>query len=358
MLPELRKIEGAKNYQEFLGIIAQWYPKGDGYLFQQLFRQGDGNILGFTVGLLRNPVYCGRIYICKYKEDASRHGQGVHQPIISESLFYKVQDFLNGKKKTYRNKVRSLNILQLRRYLVCPSCGKLLTGSASKGRNGRYYYYHCTSSCGTRFKAENANSLFSRELKKLVPNPGIKEVYKVVLQEEFKSKTREQREDIKVVQGALEKANSKLSNASKLLLSGDTEPGEYRSIKSDYEMKITGLESKLYELSKESSNIGPLLNKALKTLTNLDELCERADNKGKREIIGSIYPEKLVFDGFNYRIDGLNEAVELIYKLGEGFSENKNGQTELNFDLSTSVTWIGFEQFILLIFSKGQNSIG
>jgi len=115
----------------------------------------------------------------------------VHQPIISESLFYKVQDFLNGKKKTYRNKVGSLNILQLRRYLVCLSCGKLLTGSASKGRNGRYYYYHCTSSCGTRFKAENANSLFSRELKKLVPNPGMKEVYKVVLQEEFKSKTRE-----------------------------------------------------------------------------------------------------------------------------------------------------------------------
>ena len=75
----------------------------------------------------------------------------------------------------------------------------------------------------------------------------------------------------------------------------------------------------------------------------MDELCERADNKGKREIIGSIYPEKLVFDGFNYRTDGLNEAVELIYKLGEGFSENKNGQTELNFDLSTSVTWIGFE---------------
>ncbi len=35
-----------------------------------------------------------------------------------------------------------------------------------------------------------------------------------------------------------------LSNARKLLLSGDIEPGEYRSIKSDYEMKITGFESK------------------------------------------------------------------------------------------------------------------
>jgi len=112
-------------------------------------------------------------------------------------------------------------------------------------------------------------------------------------------------------------------------------------------MNITGFESKLYELSKESSNIEFLQNKALKTLTNLDELYERADIKGKREIIGSIYPEKLVFDGFNYRTARLNEAVELIYKLGEGFNNDKSGQIESNFDLSTSVNRIGFEPMTL-----------
>ena len=34
----------------------------------------------------------------------------------------------------------------------------------------------------------------------------------------------------------------------------------------------------------------------------------------------------------------LNEAVDLIYRLGEYFNENKNGQTESFFDLSTFVT--------------------
>lgn len=37
--------------------------------------------------LLRNPVYCGRIYLSGYKEEESRHVQGLHQPIISEALF-------------------------------------------------------------------------------------------------------------------------------------------------------------------------------------------------------------------------------------------------------------------------------
>ncbi len=293
--------------------------------------------------LLRNPVYCGRIYISGYKEEVSRHVQGLHQPIISESLFYEVQDYLNGKKKTYRTKVGSLDVLQLRGYLLCPKCGKLLTGSASKGRNGRYYYYHCVSACGARFKAENANELFSKELKKLIPKSGMTEVYKVVLQEEFKTKTKAQREDVKQVKGALEKATNELGNARKLLLANEIEPSDYRSIKSDYEKKITGLESKLIELSKESSNIERLLNKAVATLSCLDELYEKADNKAKREIIGSIYPEKLTFDGFHYRTARLNEAVELIYSLGKGCIEKESGQIEPIFDLSTSVPRTGFE---------------
>ncbi len=171
----------------------------------------------------------------------------------------------------------------------------------------------------------------------MVPKPGVIEVYKVVLQEEFKSQTKTQREDLRQIKESLEKANTELANARKLLLTTEIDPSEYRTIKREYEKKINGLESKLIELSQERKNIEPLLNKALTTLTCLDKLYENADNRGKREIIGSIYPEKLVFDGFQYRTARLNEAVRLIYSLGKGFSENKNGQTESIFDLSISV---------------------
>ena len=39
----------------------------------------------------------------------------------------------------------------------------------------------------------------------------------------------------------------------------------------------------------------------------------------------------------------INEAVELIYKLGEGFSENKKGQISNKTDLSSLVGLPGFE---------------
>lgn len=101
--------------------------------------------------------------------------------------------------------------------------------------------------------------------------------------------------------------------------------------------------TKLIEFSKESNNIESLLNKAVATLSYLDKLYENADNNSKREIIGSIYPEKLTFDGFHYRTARLNEVVSLIYSLDNGFSQNKNGQNESFFDLSTQVTRPGFE---------------
>ena len=56
-----------------------------------------------------------------------------------------------------------------------------------------------------------------------------------------------------------------------------------------------------------------------------------------------MYPEKLTFDGIRYRTSRLNEAVELIYKLGEGFSEKKEGQISKKTDLSLLVGLLGFE---------------
>ena len=50
---------------------------------------------------------------------------------------------------------------------------------------------------------------------------------------------------------------------------------------------------------------------------------------------------KLTFDGMRYRTSRLNEAVELIYKLGESFSENKKGQISDKADLSSLVALHG-----------------
>src|SRR6185312_5241334 len=85
------------------------------------------------------------------------------------------------------------------------------------------------------------------------------------------------------------------------------------------------------------------LEKAVSNLAHLDELYKEGDVKRKRVIIGSIYPEKLTFDGFQYRTTRVNEAVELIYTLDKGYGQKETGQTAKVFDLSCLVDLAGFE---------------
>jgi len=45
-----------------------------------------------------NPVYCGKIFVPKYKDEESCFVKGSHEPIISEALYYQVQDVLESEK--------------------------------------------------------------------------------------------------------------------------------------------------------------------------------------------------------------------------------------------------------------------
>jgi site-specific DNA recombinase len=312
-------------------------------IFKECFKRGIKCCRANFWNLIRNPVYCGKIYLSGYKDEPARHVPGLHDPIISEELFYEVQDYLNGKKKIYRTQLGSSEVFQLRGFILCPKCGKILTASASKGRTIKYNYYHCNSTCGTRFKAEATNELFITELRKFTLRPGMEEVYKILILEEYKQSTKDGKAEVKQVKEALEKANTELLNARRLLLTSDINPTEYRTIKNEYEIKISNLESQLLKASAEIKNLEPLVNKAITSLSNLGKVYEMANNEIKREIIGSIYPEKLTFDGIHYRTTRLNEAVRLIYSMDEGFRKNKNGQIERKNKLSSVVTRPGFE---------------
>lgn len=67
--------------------------------------------------------------------------------------------------------------------------------------------------------------------------------------------------------------NSRISKARELLLNGDIDGADYKTIKSDNEYKINVLEAKLAEAAATNSkaeNIEPLLRRAIGKLTQLN----------------------------------------------------------------------------------------
>ena len=293
--------------------------------------------------LLRNPVYCGKIVVPAYRDEPESLVTGQHEPIISECLFYEVQDILNGKKRIQLVKMSTTDNLPLRGFLICPHCGKQLTGSASKGRHAYYYYYHCTSTCGARFKAEDANEKFVMELSKYVPKSEIVELYKTVIKEIFYQTTGSKADGKKELLNQIQVENDRLAKARKLLLDDAIDTNDYKSIKSECENKLMSLEAKLTGFSEKTYDLTDCIDKALTNLSRVQIAYSDGDTTVKRSIIGSIYPEKLCFDGTGYRTAQINQAAQLIYLINSQLGIKKN-RTKLDFSsLSDSVAGAGLE---------------
>ena len=292
---------------------------------------------------IRNPLYCGKIFLPKHKDEESRFVRGLHDPIITEELYYEVQDVLDGRGRKYRLKVVANESLPLRGFLICPKCGKLLTGSASKGKTKYYTYYHCFGGCTHRFRADMVNNILGQELKKFIPRQEVTDLFRLLILNTYNEKTKVVTQEKKQALAQIKEFEGRLSKARELVLSEQIEPSDYREMKSDYEEKISRLEAKISSISNNVENIEPLLNKGLENLLMLDKIYENGTSEEQRKVISSMYPEKLTFDGFLLRTPRMNEAIQLIYSMDKGLSENKNRTSGNISNLSCQVGTTRFE---------------
>lgn len=110
------------------------------------------------------------------------------------------------------------------------------------------------------------------------------------------------------------------------MLEDAIDSGDYKLIKTECETKLLSLEAKLTGFSKpEALNLNSCIDKALTTLSKLHTLYNGSDTAVKRNIIGSIYPEKLCFDGLHYRTAKMNEAARLMFLINSQSGAKKIG---------------------------------
>lgn len=124
----------------------------------------------------------------------------------------------------------------------------MLTGSASKGSSARYYYYHCSSACGFRFRVDQVNQALIDELKKYCVRPNFFNLFKLIVREVAKTKrSLNENQQIKT-EKSIDNQQLKFSRAKELLFSGNLDADDYRNIKQETETKITALRRILTEI--------------------------------------------------------------------------------------------------------------
>lgn len=128
---------------------------------------------------LRNPVYIGKIKVPAYKSESEEIVNGIHEPIIDESIFYRVQAILSGKKPSRKSRIREG--MPLRGFIYCSAFDHKMTGSCSHGHGGVYGYYHCANINCERHRADRVNAAYFRFLQSIKPEPEIEEIIRETL---------------------------------------------------------------------------------------------------------------------------------------------------------------------------------
>jgi DNA invertase Pin-like site-specific DNA recombinase len=90
--------------------------------------------------ILTNLIYAGEILITGWGKSV----RGDFQPIVSQSVFDRVQEILSGRAPAPVAHVRQREDFPLRGLVLCPDCGKPVTASLSTGKLGnKFGYYGC-----------------------------------------------------------------------------------------------------------------------------------------------------------------------------------------------------------------------
>ena len=142
---------------------------------------------------------------------------------------------------------------------------------------------------------------------------------------------------LKSLERELERQEERMVRLQDLLVDGNLAIEDYRPMKQRYSLEKAGIEGKLNELKVVKSNMNQSIENGVGVLADIDRMYNRADLAGKKQILSSIFPEDLFFDGEKCRTPRINEVLRLILLIDSNNHEIKNGQISEFLDLSAQV---------------------
>ncbi|MFN7910803.1 MAG: recombinase family protein [Bacteroidota bacterium] len=296
---------------------------------------------------LRNPIYMGKL-ILPPGEDGTGAAivDGVHEGIISEELFYQVQDRLNRKaNKRIAPKNKKLRAeFPLRGILNCNKCDGLMTGSASTSKTGgKHFYYHCNNCGKERYPIAVINNELDSilELIKFKKNPT--ELFQIVLKKYLSDNGKSSQSEIEKAKKELEVVKKRLENLQMLFIDGKIETQEYNKLRAKFISETENLKSGIESNRDKSKGTIEEIRDAIDLFKDLPKALKSMEISDKHEILSSIFTEKLKFDGKNCRTPKSNKVLDLLLTIDKGSGENKKRDKLKKIGLSLCVDPERFE---------------
>src|SRR5690554_1363839 len=292
-------------------IISLKQPEADilGWAFQQLakniYKVEDIRKMAEDKGLkcsrsyfyriIRNPVYCGLIPI-KFNTGERDMVKGTHDPLISEALFYEVQQIITTKRVITAKEDLLKRTFFLRGVLECPYCKRRLSGSFSTGSTKRYPYYHCHGKCKTRINALFLNDCYLKELQKLKLSNKAASLFNIILRD-WNTNTNKAvyLQNRNLVEGKIKEQESLLSQARKLFVIGVLKLDDFSSLKKEYQTNSKCLKRELTDINIKIESIDQQSQIKYKSHIDVFQVFSNLDTAGKKHLVNLIPPINVDF---------------------------------------------------------------
>ncbi|WP_244940521.1 hypothetical protein [Echinicola rosea] len=150
------------------------------------------------------------------------------------------------------------------------------------------------------------------------------ELFEMVFNQAFLGENKIDLSEKRKLKSAIEKLEQKISISRDLFIDEKLDIEDYRSIKRSCEEEIERLEAKGTKIGIIiMQDIPEKVKKALEMTERLELFFDTADLGIKRKIIGSIFPENIVFDGKQHRTARVKELFQDIYQINSMITYNK-----------------------------------
>lgn len=240
--------------------------------------------------LIRNPVYCGLI-ILPSEKGGFRLIKALHEPLISEKLFYDVQSIINSSKQVVGKTSELKETFPLVGYLTCPACSRRLRGSFSKGVSKKYPYYHCSGNCRIRFRAEAINKHYSEKLQALRLSDSATELFNLVLEDANNATYKGQYlSERATISKQLEEQDYLISRARKLFVAGKLQYDDFRGMKEEYQTVSNTLKEEFKTVMIKLESLDEQVKKAVRSLKNIFHGYDCMKTSDKKQIISLVSP--------------------------------------------------------------------
>ena len=293
--------------------------------------------------LLKNPLYKGQILVKAWNGEPETFYQGLHEPLVDEATFNKVLGQFRRRRKASAIPKKDSPEMVLRGHLECMQCGGQLTGAFSRGNGGTYPYYKCQGKCKESFRAERPNLLIQESLFALQPRPEVVKLYYRIMELKFAEADSMRASRIATMRKEIQKKEETMIRAQELLLDGSLDGPSYQEIRTRHHALITDLEAQVSDLEAIEGNFQKYLRTGVHIIANVGTFYEQSDSQTKKQILGSILSEKLVYDSGNYRTIPFTEAVRTI---SLSIKELETGPTKkpgISAELSYQAPQVGLE---------------